>query len=531
MRHTTDQADDVVITGGEVLDGTGSPARRADVVVREGRIQDVVPPGKTHEGPELDATGLVVAPGFIDLHSHADFTVQEHPSADTAVHQGVTTLLGGNCGFSPFPVAAAEELRGAAGFLASGVDFQWTDLDGYARAVDADRPAINMATQVGHQALRTLVMGPDERPATPDELAAMRSLLAAAAEQGAFGFSTGLIYAPGSYASSAEVAALAAEAARHGLLYSTHMRNESNELLASVGEALDAARRSGVRLEISHLKAMGPANHGAVHEALAKIEAARAEGVDVTADVYPYTASSTTLTSRLPGWAMDGGAARLLERLMERSTRSRIATGLRARFGHDIDPAGVVVAELPDGPYSRFTGRSLAEIGAEIGTDPAEAALELLAAHNATVSIVNHAMSAADVSAVLAHPLVSVASDGWTLAASGDGRPHPRSFGTFARVLGRYVRQDRLLSLPEAVRKMTSLPAARLGLADRGEIRPGRVADLAVFDPGAVVDNSDFADPWRLATGVRHVLVRGVPVLRDGTATGARPGRVLRRAG
>ncbi|MWA05984.1 amidohydrolase family protein [Actinomadura sp. LD22] len=531
MRHTTDLADDVVITGGEVVDGTGAPARRADVVVREGRIQDVVPPGKTHEGPELDATGLVVAPGFIDLHSHADFTVQEHPAADTAVHQGVTTLLGGNCGFSPFPVAAAEELRGAAGFLASGVDFRWTDLDGYARAVDADRPAVNLATQVGHLALRTLVMGPDERPATADELAAMRSLLAAAAEQGAFGFSTGLIYAPGSYASSGEVAALAAEAARHGLLYSTHMRNESDELLEAVDEALDAARRSEARLEISHLKAMGPANHGKVGEALARIEAARAEGVDAAADVYPYTASSTTLTSRLPGWAMDGGAARLLERLMERSTRDRIAAGLRARFGRDVDPAGVVVAELPDGPYSRFTGRSLTEIGAETGMDPAEAALELLAAHDATVSIVNHAMSAADVAAVLAHPLVSVASDGWTLAPSGAGRPHPRSFGTFARVLGRYVRGDRLLTLPEAVRKMTSLPAARLGLADRGELRAGRVADIAVFDPAAVTDTSDFADPWRLATGVRHVLVRGVPVLRDGTATGARPGRVLRRVG
>ncbi|WP_207939044.1 N-acyl-D-amino-acid deacylase family protein [Actinomadura darangshiensis] len=527
MRETGD----VVITGGGVLDGTGAPARRADVVVRGGMIRDIVPPGKTHEGPELDAAGLVVAPGFIDLHSHADFTVQHRPSADTAVHQGVTTLLGGNCGFSPFPVASADDLRAAAGFLASGVDFAWTDLDGYARAVESDPPAINMAAQVGHQALRTLAMGADARPATGDELATMRSQLAAAAEQGAFGFSTGLIYAPGSYASPEEVTALAAEAARHGLMYSTHLRDETGELLAAVDEAVGAARRSGARLEISHLKAMGPANHGTVHEALARVEAARAEGVDVAADVYPYTASSTTLTSRLPGWAMDGGTGRLLDRLMERSTRTRIAAGLRSRFGRDIDPGGVVVAELPAGPYSRFTGRSLAEIGDETGTDPAEAALELLAAHNATVAIVNHAMSSANVSAVLAHPLVSVASDGWTLAPSGDGRPHPRSFGTFARVLGRYVRQDGLLTLPEAVRKMTSLPAARLGLAGRGEIRPGLVADIAVFDPDTVIDNSDFADPWRLATGVRHVLVRGVPVLRDGTATGARPGRVLRRAG
>ncbi|WP_329522200.1 N-acyl-D-amino-acid deacylase family protein [Spirillospora sp. NBC_01491] len=524
---------EVVITGGDVLDGTGAAPRRADVVVRGGQIAEIVPPGaaRAGAGEVLDASGLVVAPGFIDLHSHADFSVQAHPAADTAVYQGVTTLLGGNCGFSPFPVADAAALAGAVGFLGSELDWSWTDLDGYAAAVEADPPAINMAAQVGHQALRMAVVGAGERAATGAELARMRALLAESAEQGAFGFSTGLIYAPGSYASSDEVAALATTAAEHGLLYSTHMRDETSGLLAAVAEALDAARASGARLEISHLKVMGPANHGAVHAALAMIEDARAGGVDVTADVYPYTASSTTLTSRLPAWAMDGGPERLLERLMDRSTRARIAAALRARFGRDIAPEGVVVAELPDGPYTRFTGRSLTDIGAELGTDPADAAMELLAAHQATVAIVNHAMDPGDVAAVLAHPLVSVASDGWTLRPSGPGRPHPRSFGTFARVLGRYVREDGLLTLPEAVRKMTSLPASRLGLTDRGEVRAGLTADLAVFDPGTVLDTSDFAHPWRLATGVRHVLVRGVPVLRDGTATGARPGRVLRRAG
>lgn len=521
---------DVIIRGGDVLDGTGAPARPADVVVRGGEIAEIAPrDGRERDGEVLDATGLVVAPGFIDLHSHADFTVQDRPAADTAVHQGVTTLLGGNCGFSPFPVADAAELGRAAGFLASGLDLTWTDLDGYAAAVEQDPPAINLAAQVGHQALRVAAVGSQERPATAAELDRMRGLLSEAAEQGAFGFSTGLIYAPGSFAPSAEVTALAAEAAAHGLLYSTHMRDETGGLLAAVAEALDTARRSGARLEISHLKAMGPANHGSVRAALAAIEDARAGGVDVAADVYPYTASSTTLTSRLPGWAMDGGPDRLLDRLMERSTRARMADGLRARFGDDIDPEGVVVASLPDGPYSGFVGRDLTAIGAELGMDPAEAALELLAAHRATVSIINHAMAPDDVAAVLAHPLVSVASDGWTLRPAGEGRPHPRSFGTFARVLGRYVREDGLLALPEAVRKMTSLPASRLGLTGRGEVRRGLVADLAVFDPDTVLDRSGFADPWRLATGVRHVLVRGVPVLRDGTATGARPGRVLRR--
>lgn len=529
---------DVIISGGEVVDGTGAPPVRADVVIRDGRIAGVLPPGADRPAESapsdvLDASGLVVAPGFIDLHSHADFSIQDHPAADTAVHQGVTTLLGGNCGFSPFPVTPTDEgraaLRRSAGFLDSGLSWDWTGLDGYAAAVDADPPAVNLAAQVGHAALRMAAIGADERAATGDELDRMRELVAEAAEQGAYGMSTGLIYAPGCYASPDEVAALATTAAEHGLLYSTHMRDESADLLPAVAEALEAARASGVRLEISHLKAMGPANHGAVRAALAAIEEARADGVDVTADVYPYTASSTTLTSRLSAWAMDGGPDRLLERLADAPTRARVADELRARFGREVTPDGVVIAELPAGPYSGFVGRSLADIGAERGVDPADAALDLLAAHQARVAVINHAMAPDDVATVLAHPLVSVASDGWTLRPSGAGRPHPRSFGTFARVLARYVRESGLLTLEDAVRKMTSLPASRLGLTDRGEVRTGLVADLAVFDPATITDESDFLDPWRLATGVRHVLVRGVPVLRDGTATGARPGGVLRR--
>ena len=518
---------DLIISGGQVVDGTGAPPVRTDVLVRGGRIAGLLAPDAPRPPAEvLDATGLVVAPGFIDLHSHADFTLTGHPAADSAVYQGVTTLLGGNCGSSPFPMARPS---GSGSFLGTRFAWDWTDLAGFAGAVAADPPAINLATQVGLNALRTVVMGPERRPATDEELDRMRALVAEAAAQGAFGFSTGLIYAPGSYASAEEVTALAATAAEHGLLYSTHMRNEADQLIDAVTEALDTARRSGVRLEISHLKAMGPANHGKVRRALELIEEARADGVDVAADVYPYTASSTRLTSRLPGWALDGGDGALLRRLGEPETRARIAAELRARFGRDVDPAGVVIAELPDGPYTEFIGRSLAEIGEARGVDPADAAMDLLAEHQANVAIVNHAMAGADVATVLAHPLVSVASDGWTLKPSGEGRPHPRSFGTFARVLGRYVREDGLLTLPDAVRKMTSLPASRMGLADRGEVRTGLVADLAVFDPARVTDESDFTDPWRLATGVRHVLVNGVPVLRDGTTTGARPGRVLPR--
>jgi N-acyl-D-amino-acid deacylase len=519
---------DLVVAGGTVVDGTGAPGRPADVGITAGRVDAVAAPG-TLTGTRIDADGLVVCPGFIDLHSHADFSITGHPGADTAVTQGVTTLVTGNCGFSPFPVGDLDTLRTASAFLQAELDWSWTDAAGYADAVDAARPAVNLALQVGHSALRLAAMGGEERAPSSAELERMAELLGQATAQGVWGFSTGLIYAPGAYGDTAEVTALARVAAAHGLLYSTHMRNEADALLDAVREAVATARATGVRLEISHLKAMGRGNHGAVTDALRIIDEARADGVDVTCDVYPYTASSTTLTSRLPAWALDGGVDRLLERLANGPTRQRVASGLRERMARDVDPEGVVIADLPPGPFTNARGRSIADIARELGTDPADAALRVLAEHRGAVSIVNHAMAAADVRTVLGHPAASVASDGWVLRPDGPGRPHPRSFGTFTRVLGRYVR-DGDLSLAAAVHKMTGLPAARLGMPDRGVLRPGAVADIAVLDPATVTDRSTFDDPWQLSTGVHHVLLAGEPVLADGVLTGARPGRVLRRS-
>jgi N-acyl-D-amino-acid deacylase len=521
---------DLVITGGTLVDGTGAAPVRADVAVDDGRVQAVGAPGTLAGRTTLAADGHVVCPGFIDLHSHADFSVAGHPGADTAVAQGVTTLLTGNCGWSPFPVTDLARLQAASAFLDPELDWSWTDLAGYADAVDATRPAVNLALQVGHSALRLAVLGGAERAPDAGELDQMAALLALAAEQGAYGFSTGLIYAPGAFARADEVTALARVAARHGLLYSTHIRDEAYQVLAAVTEAIEAARASGARLEISHLKAMGRENHGSVAEALQLVDAARAGGVDVACDVYPYTASSTTLSSRLPTWALDGGVDALLDRLADAAVREKIAAELRQRMGRDVDPEGVVIADLPPGPFSPARGTSIAALGRELGVDPAEAALQLLAGHRGAVAVVNHAMAEDDVLAVLRHPAASVASDGWVLRPHGAGRPHPRSFGTFARVLGRYVRDQAALPLAEAVRKMTSLPASRLGMTDRGVLRAGAVADVAVFHPRRVVDRRSFADPWQLATGVEHVLVAGEPVLRDGRPTGARPGRVLRRA-
>lgn len=520
---------DLVITGGTVLDGTGTEPFRADIGITGGIITGLGAAGALSGRATLPADDGVVCPGFIDLHSHADFTIQGHPAADASVMQGVTTLGTGNCGWSPFPTDDSSRLRAASAFLDPELDWSWTDVDGYASAIDQSRPAVNVALQVGHSALRLAVLGSEERESTSDELDRMCALLERAAKQGAFGFSTGLIYAPGCYADAEEVTALAAVAARHDLLYSTHIRNESDHVVEAVAEAIATARTSGVRLEISHLKAMGPANHGKVHESLRMLDAARAEGLRVSADVYPYTASSTTLTSRLPAWAMDGGVPALLDRLADPGARAGIARELRERMGRDIDPEGVVLADLPVGRFSGAVGSSLADVARELGVDAADAAMEVLGAHDGVVAVVNHAMAEEDVAAVLAHPQVSVASDGWVLRPTGGGRPHPRSFGTFPRVLGRYVRERNVLSLADAVRKMTSLPATQLGLGDRGRLAAGMVADICVFDPAEVRDTATYDDPWSLAAGIDHVLVAGEAIVRDGTMTGSRPGRVLRK--
>lgn len=528
---------DLLITNATVIDGTGAPRFLADVAVTGERIAEVrrvtaagpVPDRPTAERV-IDASGLVLSPGFIDLHSHADFSIQGHPQATTQLMQGVTTALTGNCGSTPFPTRDLELIRQENAHLSPDFDGDWTDAAGFHRALTGVSPGINIATQVGFSSIRAHVVGLENRAPSPAELAAMQDEIRRAADQGVRGFSSGLIYTPGSYCTPAEIAALARTAAECGLLYSTHIRNESFTMIEAVDEAIRAAEDSGVRLEISHLKAMGPENWGAPARALERIDAARARGLDVAADVYPYTASSTRLTSRLPDFAMDGGKDELLRLLASPGDRARVAQGLAARFGRDVDPDGIVIAELaPAGAedLSWTIGHSLTEIGDRLGTDPAEAAMRVLAGHDASVAIVNHAMHPDDVAAVLQHPWVSVASDGWTMQPRGAGKPHPRSFGTFARVLGHYVREQGILSLEEAVRKMTGLPAERLRLADRGRVAAGWIADLSLFDPATVTDRSTFDDPWQLATGVRAVFLGGRAAVLDGALTGVRAGRVL----
>lgn len=508
----------VALTGGLIADGTGADLVPGTVLVEGERITAVLSPGEpVAEADVIDATGNIVAPGFIDLHSHADFSLGSSPAAESQLAQGVTTLVAGNCGWSPFPITDLEPLRAGTAFLGP-MDWSWTDLSGFAATM---QPAVNLALQVGHCTLRIAAMGSAKRPPSPEELRTMQDLLRVAADQGAVGLSTGLIYAPGAYASPEEVAALVATAAECGLLYSTHIRNEGAGLLAALDEAIAAARAGAARLEISHLKAVGKANYGLVDTALEHLD--KVDDVDLGWDAYPYTATSTTLTTRLPTWALAGGT--LLDQLADPTERARIADALRADVL--LSPDSVVIASLPPGRYEDSRGLSLTEIAQRDGVDAAEIVLRILESHQAAVSVVNHGMSEDDVTTVLEHPRTAVASDGWIMDATGPGHPHPRNFGTFPRVLGHYARDRAILTLPEAIRRMTSLPATRLGLSDRGVIKPGAVADLVVLDPHQITDNSTYDDPWQLSTGINHVLLAGHPTLANATPTARRLGRII----
>jgi N-acyl-D-amino-acid deacylase len=529
---------DLLIRGARIVDGTGAAAVSGDVAVEQGVIREVGRLGSPAARRVVAADGAVVAPGFIDLHTHSDFTLPRFPRAPAMTRQGVTTQVLGNCGFSPFPIAppTAGLLRAASEFLDAGLDWDWSDLDGYARRLAELPLACNLALLVGHGSVRVAVMGFDDRAPTAAELEAMRELVAVAMRQGAFGLSSGLIYAPGSFARTAELAELARVAAAAGGFYASHIRDEAAGLLDAVGEAVEIGRRSGAAVQLSHHKAMGRANWGRVRDSLALLERAHASH-DVLADQYPYTAASTTLLAVLPGWATAGGVPAVRERLADPATRRRLGGDLARRERgeplpgeRDLDPASVVLADVPGGPLERHRGRSLASSARDEGTSVSELVLRLLDGAPAGVPIVWHGMDEGDVRTVLAHPLVAVASDGWTVDPALGGVPHPRSYGTFVRVLGRYAGSGGVLSLEAAVRKMTGLPARRLGLADRGTIATGMAADLVVFDPERVIDRATYERPHAFCDGVHHVVVNGQMVIDDGEDTGAPAGRVLRHA-
>jgi N-acyl-D-amino-acid deacylase len=524
---------DLLIKGGTVVDGTGAPGRRADVAIAGDRIEavDVLPDAGAAR--VIDATGHVVAPGFVDMHSHADFVLPGLPTADSKVHQGFTLEVVGNCGASPAPLTAArrQDVIDTSGLTVPPLRWDWTSFRSYLDGLTRQGLSINVAPLVGHGTVRLLVMGPGDARPTADQLRAMETEVRRAMDEGAFGLSTGLIYAPGVFADTDEIVGLARAAGEARGFYASHIRGEGETLLPAIAEAILVGRRAAIPVEISHLKATGRENWPKMAQAIELIEAARADGLDVTADMYPYPAGSTGLTALLPPWAHAGGREPLLARLSDPTDRARLLAalngpGLARNAGWD----GIVISGCP--ARTEYEGQTVARIAAGLGRPPGEAVLEILRQARADADMILFSMSEENVALGLRRPWVMIGSDGEGRAAHGPygaGKPHPRNYGTCPRVLGHYVRDQGLLPLPEAIRKMTSLPAAKLGLRDRGRLERGAVADVVVFDPATVADTATFAEPHRYPRGIPWVLVNGEPVIAAGQHSGSRPGRVLAR--
>jgi N-acyl-D-amino-acid deacylase len=526
---------DLVIRGGTVLDGTGAPPFAADVGVVGDTIAALGEIGPEQGRRVIDAAGLHVAPGFIDIHTHSDPDVLVYPTADSRVRQGVTTELAGNCGGSAAPLAGLGVAERREEWKDDGLDADWTDVASYLSRVEKAGISVNHALLVGHGTLRSNAIGDVDRPLSAEEMRSVVRALEEALDQGVFGLSTGLEYVPGRYAPPSEIQALARLVARRGGLYASHIRNEEAQLLEAVAEAIEVGRALGVRVEIAHLKATGESNWPKQGAALDLLEAARRDGVAVLADAYPYTAYSTGLTILMEGWAREGGTAAILGRFRDPGARARIRREVEAQVKGDPGSWERVVVSRVKTEKNRAgaVGRSLVDIAAGWGVDPVDAYLRLLEEEETAVSFIGHGMSPENVERVLRHPLVMIGSDGSSMAPVGkaaEGRPHPRSCGTFARVLGYYARERGIFDLPTAVRKMTSQPADQIGLPDRGRIARGKKADLVVFNAARVRDTATFDDPHRYPEGVPCVLVNGVTVVERGAHTGARPGRVLRRA-
>lgn len=524
---------DLLIQGGQVVDGTGAPSRRADVATQGDRIAAVGDLAGAEAARWLDASGLTVGPGLFDTHTHDDGVLLAQPDDAVKLRQGVTTTIAGNCGFSLFPCPpnARPLLEAQVAGLLGQIDLdQCVDYGRMRRQVERQGLAHNAAFLVGHGALRTAVLGHERRPPTSDEQARMEALLAEQLDQGALGLSYGLIYPPGAYAATAELVGLARVVGQRGGICAAHIRNESHHLLDAVAEIVQVAEQGEAPLVLSHHKASGRANWGKVVESLALVDAARARGVRLALDVYPYTAGSTNLNALLPPWMHEGGIAALVERLKDPAVRARLQREFAE--GEDWENFGklagwdkVVVAGVQHNPA--IEGQSIAAIAAARGGDPLTTVCDLLVEENGVGVMIIFIMTEADVATVLRHPRAMVGSDG----IPGGRRPHPRLYGTFPRILAKYVREDGVLTLEQAIHKMSGLPAEVFGFQDRGTIAPGQAADLVLFDPATVRDTATYDDPRRFPEGIPAVVVNGALAVAAGEPTGVRPGRLLGRAG
>ncbi len=526
---------DLVIRNGTILDGTGGPAWHGDLGVIGDSIAAIGSISPERGARVLDATGLHVSPGFIDIHSHSDSSIFAYPTADSRIRQGITTEVTGQCGGSAAPLEGVEvEKRRSDMEEDAGVAVEWTSVASYFDTLEQIGISVNHAFLIGQGTVRRNVAGLENRLLTDAEMASVVRSVEEGMDAGAFGLSTGLEYTPGTYTPTEEIVVLSRVIARRGGFYASHIRNEESGLLSAIHEAIQIGREARLPVQVSHLKAAGRPNWSKQQAALNLIESARRDGVDVMADAYPYTAYSTGLTIFLPPWALEGGWDRLAERLNSSADRARIRTAIiESVTGDPGEFSLIVIASTKTEENRHLVGKSVEEIGDAWGVEPVDAALRLLVEEEGSVSMIGHGMSPENVEMVLAHPLVMIGSDGTSVAPTGkaaESRPHPRWYGTCPRVLSHYTRERGIFDLPTAVRKMTGTPADRAGITDRGRIARGKKADLVVFNAATVKDEATFDDPHQYASGISFVVVNGQIVVENGEHTGARPGRVLRKA-
>ena len=533
---------DVVIKNGRIVDGTGAPWFRGDIGITGDRISAIGLLEGAAGAVTIDASNLVVSPGFIDLLGQSEFNVLVDGRAASKILQGVTTeVTGEGSSIAPVNDRLIQEAKAQSEHF--GVAQNWRTLAEYFKRLETQsRSAINMATFVGAGGVRNYVIGKDDRPATRAELEQMKQVVATAMEQGALGLSTSLQYVPDRFASKGEIVELAKVAAKYGGVYFTHQRSESGRIFESVDEVIAISKQAGIPAEIWHLKTAYKSNWGKMPEVLRRIEQARAAGVDITANQYPYNRASNGLDACLPLWVREGGLDKMLARLNDPAQRERIrkdmddanATTWENQWYGSGGGDGVMLSSVLNPALRKYEGMTLTQIGKAMGKDPRDAVMELVIADRGESSVIIAIMNEEDVRTALQHPLVGIGTDSGAKAEDGklsESKSHPRAWGSFPRILGKYVRDEHLITLEEAIRKMTSKAATRVHLTDRGVLRPGMMADITIFDPVAIRDVSTFDDPNHYSIGIRHVLVNGKRVVADGKITSERPGRPLRGPG
>lgn len=527
---------DILITGGTVYDGTGAPPVAADVLVSGEKIADLLPREAGMAVPpdcqRIDAAGHVVAPGFVDVHSHSDLNCLLSPGCESKLFQGITTEIVGNCGMSAFPVLSTMDDEISGPYAQAGRKACWSSASGYFDTVDAAAPALNYASFVGHSNVRAEVMGFSDRAPDSAELSRMTSLVEQALEEGALGLSTGLIYMPGMYAKTAEIIALQKAAARKGGIYSSHVRGEGDRLKAAATEFLRVIREVGCQGQYSHLKASGRRNWGLVPWIIEEIEKINSSGGFVRFDKYPYVASGTELSSLLPRWAHEGGREEAANRLREPRPRERLIRELREDYAGYSPWSGVLLTDPGSAEFSRFSGQTIEQIARELAIDPYELYVELLVASSFRATICNFTMSQDETDLAILHPCGMVCSDAEIRTTTGPlagGSPHPRAFGAFPKFFRDYVFDTKRLSLEAAIAKATSIPCDTFGFVGRGRVARGCFADLVIFDAARLRDRSTFSEPLNYSEGVQAVVVNGTVTMLDGVPTGERGGRVLRR--